>query len=125
MTLETIMIGAKGFRAREAAANYKRRDRRLVSDEVRAARTAALPGVSFHGDPEVKDDLAAKAAAEAAAKEAAEAAEKAAAEAAEKAAAEAAEKEAADTTEQAGDDAGDQAGDDAAADKPAKTKKKK
>jgi hypothetical protein len=111
------MIGAKGFRAREAAANYKRRDRRLVSDEVRAARTAQLPGVSFHGSAEVTDDLAAKAAAEAAAKEAAEAAEKAAAEAA--------EKEAADTTEQAGDDAGDQAGEEAAADKPAKTRKKK
>ncbi|UPT95394.1 hypothetical protein J4G48_0040270 [Bradyrhizobium barranii subsp. apii] len=38
------MIGAKGFRAREATANYKRRDRRLVSDEVRAARFAILFG---------------------------------------------------------------------------------
>lgn len=117
------MIGAKGFRAREAAANYKRRDRRLVSDEVRAARAAQLPGVSYHASEEVTDDVAAKAAAEAAAKEAAEAAEKAAAEAAEKEAAEQAA--AADTTEQAGDDAGDQAGDEATADKPAKTKKKK
>ena len=45
MTLETIMIGAKGFRAREATANYKRRVRRLVSDEVRAARFANLHGM--------------------------------------------------------------------------------
>ncbi|MEY9575880.1 flagellar biosynthesis/type III secretory pathway protein FliH [Bradyrhizobium diazoefficiens] len=115
------MIGAKGFRAREAAANYKRRDRRLVSDEVRAARAAQLPGVSYHASEEVTDDVAAKAAAEAAAKEAAEAAEKAAAEAAEK---EAAEQAAAETTEQAGDDAGEQAGEETA-DKPAKSKKKK
>lgn len=123
MTLETIMIGAKGFRAREAAANYKRRDRRLASEEVRAARAAQLPGVSYHASEEVKDDVAAKAAAEAAAKEAAEkeAAEKAAAEAAEK---EAAEQAAAETTEQAGDDAGERAGEETA-DKPAKSKKKK
>ncbi|WP_424578978.1 hypothetical protein [Bradyrhizobium sp. USDA 241] len=118
------MIGAKGFRAREAAANYKRRDRRLVSDEVRAVRAAQLPGVSYHASEEVTDDVAAKAAAEAAVKEAAEkeAAEKAAAEAAEK---EAAEKAAAETTEQAGDDGGEQAGEETAADKPAKSKKKK
>lgn len=38
------MIGAQGFRAREAAANYKRRERRLVSDEVRAVRFANLHG---------------------------------------------------------------------------------
>lgn len=44
MIPETIMFGAKGFRAREAAANYKRRERRLVTDEVRAARFAALYG---------------------------------------------------------------------------------
>jgi hypothetical protein len=105
VTLETIMIGAKGFRAREAAANYKRRQRRLVSDEVRAARAATLPGVSYHAIAEVTDDAAAK---EAAAKAAAEAAAKEAAEkeAAEKAAAEAAEKEAAEkaaATEQAGE----------------------
>lgn len=112
------MIGAKGFRAREAAANYKRRDRRLASEEVRAARAAQLPGVSYHASEEVTDDVAAKAAAEAAAKEAAE---KEAAEAAEK---EAAEQAAAETTEQAGDDAGEQAGAETA-DKPAKSKKKK
>jgi hypothetical protein len=117
VTLETIMIGAKGFRAREAAANYKRRDRRLVSDEVRAARTAALPGVSFHGIAEATDEVAVKAAAEAAAKEATEkeAAEQAAAEAVEKAAAEA---------EQADDGEGEQTGEETA-DKPAKSKKKK
>jgi hypothetical protein len=45
VTLETIMIGAKGFRAREATANYKRRVRRLVSDEVRASRFANLHGM--------------------------------------------------------------------------------
>lgn len=38
------MIGAQGFRAREATANYKRRDRKLVSDEVRAIRFANLHG---------------------------------------------------------------------------------
>jgi hypothetical protein len=38
------MIGTQGFRAREAAANYKRRERRLVSDEVRAVRFANLHG---------------------------------------------------------------------------------
>lgn len=38
------MIGAKGFRAREATANYKRRIRKLASDEVRAARFANLHG---------------------------------------------------------------------------------
>jgi hypothetical protein len=40
------MIGAKGFRAREAAANYKRRQRRLVSDDVRLARFANLHGIA-------------------------------------------------------------------------------
>jgi hypothetical protein len=45
VTLETIMIGAKGFRAREATAHYKRRVRRLVSEEVRAARFANLHGI--------------------------------------------------------------------------------
>ena len=44
MTLERIMIGTRGFRAREAAANYKRRERRLVSDDVRAVRFANLHG---------------------------------------------------------------------------------
>jgi hypothetical protein len=39
------MIGAQGFRAREAAANYKRRIRKLVPDEVRAARFANLHGL--------------------------------------------------------------------------------
>jgi hypothetical protein len=39
------MIGTQGFRAREAAANYKRRERRLVSDEVRAVRFANLHGM--------------------------------------------------------------------------------
>ena len=38
------MIGAQGFRAREATANYKRRDRKLVTDEVRAIRFANLHG---------------------------------------------------------------------------------
>jgi hypothetical protein len=38
------MIGAKGFRAREAAANYKRRVHRLVPDEIRAARFANMHG---------------------------------------------------------------------------------
>lgn len=46
------MQGTKGFRARVAAANYKRRDRRLVSEEVRALRAAHLPGTSFHGNAE-------------------------------------------------------------------------
>ncbi|MCA1379396.1 hypothetical protein I6F34_00980 [Bradyrhizobium sp. BRP05] len=117
------MQGAKGFRAREAAANYKRRDRRLVSEEVRAIRAANLSGVSFHGEI---DEEAVKAAAEAAEKAAAEAAEK-----------EAAEKEAAEANEQTGEDEGEQAADeageaeqaeqtaDAAPNKPAKTKKKK
>src|SRR5262245_9235164 len=102
------MFGARGFRAREAAANYKRRERRLVSEEVRLARASNLPGHSYHGDPEgvasaavlptqeqaAKASAAAKAAAEKAAAEK-EAADKAAAakaaaekEAAEKAAAE-------------------------------------
>lgn len=49
------MIGTKGFRAREAAANYKRRDRRLVSEEVRAIRAAKLPGTSFHGVAETSE----------------------------------------------------------------------
>jgi hypothetical protein len=40
------MIGTQGFRAREAAANYKRRERRLVSDEVRAVRFANLHGMA-------------------------------------------------------------------------------
>jgi len=44
VTLEKFMIGAKGFRAREATANYKRRERRLVSDAVRAVRFANLHG---------------------------------------------------------------------------------
>jgi RNA-splicing ligase RtcB len=44
VTPETIMIGTKGFRAREAAANYKRRERRLVSEEIRAVRFANLHG---------------------------------------------------------------------------------
>ncbi|WP_029083413.1 hypothetical protein [Bradyrhizobium sp. th.b2] len=43
------MFGAKGFRAREATANYKRRTRRLVTDEVRAIRFANL-----HGNAEPK-----------------------------------------------------------------------
>ncbi|WFU52308.1 hypothetical protein QA639_21620 [Bradyrhizobium pachyrhizi] len=38
------MLGAKGFRTREATANYKRRIRKLVTDEVRAARFANLHG---------------------------------------------------------------------------------
>jgi hypothetical protein len=38
------MIGTRGFRAREAAANYKRRERRLVSDDVRAIRFSNLHG---------------------------------------------------------------------------------
>jgi len=50
VTLETFMIGAKGFRAREATANYKRRERRLVSDEVRAARFANLFGNDVDAD---------------------------------------------------------------------------
>ena len=38
------MLGAKGFRTRKATANYKRRIRKLVTDEVRAARFANLHG---------------------------------------------------------------------------------
>jgi hypothetical protein len=99
------MIGSQGFRAREAAANYKRRQRKLVTDDVRAARFANLPG-----NEGIAAAAAEKAAADAAAEQAA--ADKAAAE---KAAAEAAEKEAADKA------AADKAAADAAA---AKTKKK-
>jgi predicted regulator of Ras-like GTPase activity (Roadblock/LC7/MglB family) len=76
------MIGTKGFRAREAAANYKRRERRLVSDEVRAARFANL-----HGNESAPKAAAVDADAEKAALEAA-AAEAAAAEVAEQAAGE-------------------------------------
>ncbi|SDK40656.1 hypothetical protein [Bradyrhizobium ottawaense] len=56
------MNGAKGFRAREAAANYRYRDRRLVSNDVRAARAATLPGTSFHGEADEDDAVAVKAA---------------------------------------------------------------
>jgi hypothetical protein len=45
------MIGAKGFRAREATANYKRRNRKLQTDEVRAARYANLHGNADESAP--------------------------------------------------------------------------
>lgn len=45
------MLGAKGFRTREATANYKRRIRKLVPDEVRAARFANLHG---NDEPELE-----------------------------------------------------------------------
>jgi hypothetical protein len=38
------MFGSKGFRAKEATANYKRRIRKLQTDEVRAVRFANLHG---------------------------------------------------------------------------------
>ena len=58
MTLETIMIGTKGFRTREAAANYRNRNRRLVSEEVRAARFANLHGyVGQPAEQPVKADV--------------------------------------------------------------------
>ncbi|WP_316207400.1 hypothetical protein [Bradyrhizobium sp. SZCCHNR3118] len=90
------MIGAKGFRAREAVANYKRRVRKLVPDDVRAARAALMHGeaVATKPAPSAADieaaEQAAKEAAEIAAKQAA--AEKAAAEVETKAAAEKATK---------------------------------
>jgi hypothetical protein len=90
--MEIIMIGTKGFRAREAAANYKRRERRLVSDEVRAARFANL-----HGNAEPAEEV--KPAQTESVKEAethVEGQEAAEVEGAEKAAAEAAAKEAAE-----------------------------
>ncbi|MCW2078011.1 UNVERIFIED_ORG: hypothetical protein M2193_000186 [Bradyrhizobium japonicum] len=45
------MLGAKGFRTREATANYKRRVRKLVPDDVRAARFANLHG---NDEPELE-----------------------------------------------------------------------
>lgn len=45
------MYVPKGYRAREAAAKL-RNNRKLVSDEVRAARAAALPG--YNAGEEVK-----------------------------------------------------------------------
>ena len=56
------MIGAQGFRARAATANYKRRVRKLVPDEVRAARFANLHGLVVETpapaqpEPEVTDE---------------------------------------------------------------------
>lgn len=38
------MNGTKGFRTREAAANHRNRNRRLVSEDVRLARFANLHG---------------------------------------------------------------------------------
>jgi hypothetical protein len=92
--MEIIMIGTKGFRAREAAANYKRRERRLVSDEVRAARFANL-----HGNAEPAEETEVKPAQTESVKEAethVEGQEAAEAEGAEKAAAGVAAKEAAE-----------------------------
>ncbi|WP_316196577.1 hypothetical protein [Bradyrhizobium sp. SZCCHNS3053] len=51
------MFGAQGFRAREAAANYKRRERRLVPDEVRAIRFANLHGNAEAPKVEVADQV--------------------------------------------------------------------
>lgn len=128
MTLETFMIGAKGFRAREATANYKRRERRLVSDEVRAARFANLFGNDVDDADEVEAVVAVETEqdvpSETQAEETAESTKEAdAREGADRdASADAAAAEAAAAEKAAGEKAG---GEKPAADKPAKPASKK
>lgn len=123
--LEKIMYVPKGYRAREAAARL-RNNRKLVSDEVRAARSQALPdkveAKEYHVESEITTSV--QTAAEIADREAAE--KLAAQEVADKEAAELAEKEAAELAEKEnGEEANDKQVDDDSGGDADKAKSKK